>query len=230
MGACSGVVPKTYLAQLSRVLREALVRTREQLQGTDDHRRRDRSAVRDRPDLLAPRTFPASSSGSKSARTSGLRSRREPMPRSPGRRSCSISRPRPSPSAAPRTGCFTAVRCRHARSAPMPYSASGYGESTTDLAWDGQGMVHELGELMVESVRFDRAAELCITDVDTRRILNERMRTGHLQRCRRGCRTPRRQLSPHRLHSPLSRRRHRAGAPGAPFPLRATTAPISPRR
>ena len=58
------------------------------------------------------------------------------------------------------------------------YSASGYGESTTDLAWDGQGMVYELGELMVESVRFDRAAELCITDVDTRRILNERMRTG----------------------------------------------------
>ena len=58
------------------------------------------------------------------------------------------------------------------------YSASGYGESTTDLAWDGQGMVHELGELMVESVRFDRTAELCITDVDTRRILNERMRTG----------------------------------------------------
>ena len=58
------------------------------------------------------------------------------------------------------------------------YSASGFGESSTDLAWDGQGMVHELGELMVESVRFDRAAELCITDVDTRRILNERMRAG----------------------------------------------------
>ena len=30
------------------------------------------------------------------------------------------------------------------------FSAAGPGESTTDLAWDGQGMVHELGELIAE--------------------------------------------------------------------------------
>ncbi|RIV89153.1 NAD(+) synthase [Aurantiacibacter zhengii] len=58
------------------------------------------------------------------------------------------------------------------------YSASGFGESTTDLSWDGQGMVYELGDLMVESVRFELEPELCVTDVDTRRILNERMRMG----------------------------------------------------
>ena len=56
------------------------------------------------------------------------------------------------------------------------YSASGHGESTTDLAWDGQGLIYELGELLAESVRFDREAELCITDVDTARIANERTR------------------------------------------------------
>ena len=56
------------------------------------------------------------------------------------------------------------------------YSASGYGESTTDLAWDGQGMIYELGDLLVESVRFDRQPELCVADVDCQRILNERMR------------------------------------------------------
>lgn len=56
------------------------------------------------------------------------------------------------------------------------YSASGFGESTTDLSWDGQGMVYELGDLLVESVRFELEPELCITDVDTKRILNERMR------------------------------------------------------
>ncbi|MFK5057968.1 NAD(+) synthase, partial [Klebsiella pneumoniae] len=28
------------------------------------------------------------------------------------------------------------------------FSAAGPGESTTDLAWDGQAMVHELGELL----------------------------------------------------------------------------------
>jgi len=58
------------------------------------------------------------------------------------------------------------------------YSASGHGESTTDLAWDGQGVVYELGELMAESERFDLEPELCITDIDTDRIALERMRNG----------------------------------------------------
>jgi len=56
------------------------------------------------------------------------------------------------------------------------YSASGHGESTTDLAWDGQGMIYELGDLLAESVRFDLKPELCVADIDTRRILNDRMR------------------------------------------------------
>jgi len=56
------------------------------------------------------------------------------------------------------------------------YSASGYGESTTDLSWDGQGMIYELGDLMVDSVRFDHEPELCVCDIDTKRIANERMR------------------------------------------------------
>lgn len=56
------------------------------------------------------------------------------------------------------------------------YSASGHGESTTDLAWDGQGMIYELGDLLAESERFDLEPELCIADVDVRRILGDRMR------------------------------------------------------
>lgn len=58
------------------------------------------------------------------------------------------------------------------------YSASGHGESTTDLAWDGQGVIYELGELMQESVRFDRGAELCVVDIDTQRIVNNRTQNG----------------------------------------------------
>ena len=58
------------------------------------------------------------------------------------------------------------------------YSAAGHGESTTDLAWDGQGVIYELGELVKESVRFDRTAELCIVDIDTARIVQDRMRNG----------------------------------------------------
>ena len=58
------------------------------------------------------------------------------------------------------------------------FSASGPGESTTDLAWDGQGMVHELGELIAESERFPTAADLLVADVDCGRIRQERMRNG----------------------------------------------------
>ena len=58
------------------------------------------------------------------------------------------------------------------------YAAAGAGESTTDLAWDGQGSVHELGALLVEAERFPRDASLTIADVDVERIAQERMRTG----------------------------------------------------
>ncbi|WP_033920787.1 NAD(+) synthase [Sphingomonas sp. 37zxx] len=58
------------------------------------------------------------------------------------------------------------------------YSATGPGESTTDVAWDGQGMVHELGEQLATSGRFDLATELVVADVDAGRIRLERMRMG----------------------------------------------------
>ena len=58
------------------------------------------------------------------------------------------------------------------------YSAAGIGESTTDLAWDGQGFVYELGELLVESERFSRRPELAVADVDLERLTQERLRNG----------------------------------------------------
>ena len=56
------------------------------------------------------------------------------------------------------------------------YSAAGSGESTTDLAWDGQGMVYELGDKLVESERFGMAPQLMVADVDVEKIRLERMR------------------------------------------------------
>jgi NAD+ synthase (glutamine-hydrolysing) len=55
------------------------------------------------------------------------------------------------------------------------FSAAGPGESTTDLAWDGQGSVYELGELLAESSRFEREPELAVADVDVQRLRLERM-------------------------------------------------------
>ncbi len=58
------------------------------------------------------------------------------------------------------------------------YSAAGTGESTTDLAWDGQGTIHELGDLLAESERFADSPQLLVADVDLARVRQERMRTG----------------------------------------------------
>ncbi len=56
------------------------------------------------------------------------------------------------------------------------YSSAGAGESTTDLAWDGQALICENGELLVESERFQRRSQLVTADVDLERLARERMR------------------------------------------------------
>jgi NAD+ synthase (glutamine-hydrolysing) len=63
------------------------------------------------------------------------------------------------------------------------YSASGPGESTTDLAWDGQAMIHELGQMLAESSRFGMDPELIAADVDVARLRLERMRVGTFDDC-----------------------------------------------
>ena len=62
--------------------------------------------------------------------------------------------------------------------AAYAYSAAGPGESTTDLAWDGQAAVFEMGDDLVETGRFPRDSTLALADVDLGRIRSERMRTG----------------------------------------------------
>jgi len=56
------------------------------------------------------------------------------------------------------------------------YSAAGVGESTTDLAWDGDAMVFENGNLLVESRRFADQPQLAVADLDLGRLLADRMR------------------------------------------------------
>lgn len=56
------------------------------------------------------------------------------------------------------------------------YSSAGLGESTTDLAWDGQGLVFENGQLLAESERFSDDSHLITADIDLDRLSRERMR------------------------------------------------------
>ncbi|NDW07251.1 NAD(+) synthase [Jiella pacifica] len=57
------------------------------------------------------------------------------------------------------------------------YSAAGRGESTTDLAWDGQGTIYEAGDLIAQSERFAQPPQLIVGDVDVARLRQERLRT-----------------------------------------------------
>jgi NAD+ synthase (glutamine-hydrolysing) len=56
------------------------------------------------------------------------------------------------------------------------FSAAGAGDSTTDLAWDGQATIHELGELLAASERFPREPQFCAADIDLDMLRQERMR------------------------------------------------------
>jgi NAD+ synthase (glutamine-hydrolysing) len=75
-------------------------------------------------------------------------------------------------------------RCLLARSASARclaayvYAAAGEGESSTDLAWDGQTMVWENGVLLAQSERFPKGERCSIADVDTELLRSERLRMG----------------------------------------------------
>lgn len=62
------------------------------------------------------------------------------------------------------------------------YAAAGFGESTTDLAWDGHGMIWENGRLLAESERFARDEAVVVADVDLERLTLERLRTNSFSR------------------------------------------------
>ncbi|MFG1933984.1 NAD(+) synthase [Mycobacterium sp. NPDC048908] len=75
-------------------------------------------------------------------------------------------------------------RCLLARSASSRclaayvYAAAGEGESTTDLAWDGQTMVWENGVCLAQSERFPLGDRRSVADVDLELLRSERLRMG----------------------------------------------------
>ncbi len=57
------------------------------------------------------------------------------------------------------------------------YAAAGPGESTTDLAFDGQATIHELGARLAATDRFPTGPQMAVTDIDVERLRLERMRS-----------------------------------------------------
>ncbi|HEX9172369.1 MAG TPA: NAD(+) synthase [Telluria sp.] len=55
------------------------------------------------------------------------------------------------------------------------YTSAGRGESSTDMAWDGQSLIYEKGALLAESQRFLDDSHVIYADVDLERLSTERM-------------------------------------------------------
>lgn len=56
------------------------------------------------------------------------------------------------------------------------YASVGQGESTNDLAWDGQSLICENGEILAQSERYADVSQLTFADIDLERLSHERMR------------------------------------------------------
>jgi NAD+ synthase (glutamine-hydrolysing) len=63
------------------------------------------------------------------------------------------------------------------------YAAAGFGESTTDLAWDGQGLIYENGERLAETERFATHSQCVSADIDLERLRQDRMRMTSFADC-----------------------------------------------
>ena len=63
------------------------------------------------------------------------------------------------------------------------YSAAGQGESTTDLAFDGEALIYEMGAPLAKAPRFSSEPQLVVTDIDLGRLAAERLRQGSFGDC-----------------------------------------------
>ena len=65
------------------------------------------------------------------------------------------------------------------------YAAAGAGESTTDLAWDGQASIFENGVTLAETERFPAGSSVALADIDLDLLRHERMQMGSFDTNRR---------------------------------------------
>jgi NAD+ synthase (glutamine-hydrolysing) len=86
----------------------------------------------------------------------------------------------------------TSARCL----AAYVYAAGGAGESTTDLAWDGQTSIFENGTLLAEGERFRQDGQITVADIDLDLLRQERAAVGtfHDNRLNSRKRTPFRRI------------------------------------
>ena len=78
---------------------------------------------------------------------------------------------------------LTLVKSQSARTqSAYIYCSAGYGESSTDLVFGGNGLIVESGRMLRRTERFSTEEQLIVADIDTEKLLNSRRRT--TLRCR----------------------------------------------
>ena len=82
------------------------------------------------------------------------------------------------------------------------YAAAGAGESTTDLSWDGQTVIHENAVLLAEGERFAAGGQVTIADVDLDLLRQERLSTGSFDDAARAAAAAAFRTVPFRLDPP----------------------------
>ena len=63
------------------------------------------------------------------------------------------------------------------------FTSAGLGESTTDLAWDGQALIYENGDRLAESERFAEDEQLIFADINLDRLVSDRATTSSFGDC-----------------------------------------------
>ena len=65
------------------------------------------------------------------------------------------------------------------------YASAGYGESTTDLVFDGKTIIAENGRILQRNTRWNRGNQMAVADIDIEAIERDRMHLRTFDDCRR---------------------------------------------
>ena len=70
------------------------------------------------------------------------------------------------------------------------YSSAGYGESSTDLVFDGKAFIADNGNMIASNQRWQRHPQYSIADIDVEALIRNRVVTNSYSDCRNRCSVP----------------------------------------
>lgn len=114
--------------------------------------------------------------------------------------------------------CQQSARCM----AGYVYASSGFGESSTDLVFAGNGIIAENGNLLAESPRFTMEEQLVISEIDIETLQNDRQVNTSFMYGASGLLKEKAQVVDFQVRTPDGFSRHAPIDPASVYPLRST--------